>query len=247
MRKRASAIVDAGRSAVALARPGEPSLHKSALYADLKARILKLELKPGEPISEIALAGEYNVSRTPVREALQRLLADGLVDVRGRSGTFVSRIPIDQLPQAIIVRKALEGVTTRLAVKNATQSRLLELEARLERMREIMPSGDSEAFHLADEAFHATIAAMAGHPGIWTLVEHAKMHVDRYRRSSLPQEGRMARVIDEHAAIFAAIGAREADRAVALMEAHIDALELDMEAIRELNPAYFVEEEPSGR
>ena len=247
MGKRETVVADVGRDAGSAARTGEPLLHKSALYADLKARILKLDLKPGEPISEIALAADYHVSRTPVREALQRLLADGLVDVRGRSGTHVSRIPVNQLPQAIIVRKALEGVTTRLAVKQATQSRLLELEARVERMRELAPGGDREAFHLADEAFHATIAEMAGYPGIWTMVEKAKMHVDRFRRVSLPQEGRIARVIEEHAAIFAAISARDADRAVALMERHIDGLELDLEVIRQLAPAFFVDDEPLSR
>lgn len=247
MGRSVSAIADATGRAGRVARSRGVALRKSTLYADLKTRILKLELKPGAPISEIALASEYNVSRTPVREAVQRLLADRLVDVHGRSGTFVSRIPISLLPQAIIVRKALEGVTTRLAVQQATQSRLLELEARLERMREIAPGGDFEAFHLADEAFHATIADMAGHPGIWTLVEQAKMHVDRYRRITLPQKGRMQRVIAEHAAIFQAISARETDRAVALMEAHIDALELDMDAIRRLNPSYFVEEDENAR
>ena len=111
----------------------------SNLYGDLRSRILLLDLKPGEMISEIALAADYQVSRTPVREAVQRLLGDGLVDVRGRAGTFVRRIPIGLLPQAIVVRKALEGVTTRLAVERGPQSSLLELEARLQRMREIAP------------------------------------------------------------------------------------------------------------
>ena len=231
------------RSAAASSRASALALSKGALYADLKDRILKLELAPGEPISEIAVADHYKVSRTPVREAIQRLLSDKLVDVRAKSGTYVARIPLNLLPQAIVVRKALEGVTTRLAAQVATQSQILELKSRLVRMREILPTGEREQFHLADEAFHSTIARMAGYPGIWTMVEHAKMHVDRYRRVTLPQEGRMLGVIEEHEAVLEAIERHDPDRAVEAMDRHIEALEIAVDEIRRLNPSYFVDEE----
>lgn len=231
-------------------RAAEPRLWKAsrpkgsadAVYLDLKARILDLVLPPGQSLSEPELAIHYNVSRTPVREALIRLADEGLVQVMPKSGTNVSRIPLSLLPEAIIVRKALEEATSRLAAERATESGILALRARLAEQQELAESGQLEAFHLADEAFHAEIARIAGHPGIWTLVERAKMHVDRYRRLTLPQEGRMNRVIREHAAVLDAIAASDAQAASNAMGRHVEGLEFGMAEIRTLNPDYFQED-----
>lgn len=212
------------------------------VYGDLKARILRLDLVPGAPLSETEMSLEYNVSRTPIREALIRLGDEGLVDVLPKSGTNVSRIPLQLLPEAIVVRKALEEVTARHAAMNATGSTILALSARLARQRELSEVGDREAFHLADEAFHATIAEMAGFPGIWTLVERAKMHIDRYRRLTLPQEGRMQKVIDEHAEVLAAIADRNPEAAAAAMGRHVEWLGISLADITEMNPDYFQED-----
>ena len=113
------------------------------------------------------------------------------------------------LPEAIIIRKALEETTARLAAERATASQILALRAILERQREANTAGDSDDFHQADEAFHATIADIAGHPGIWKLIQQVKVHVDRYRRLTLPQIGRIAQVITEHEAILSAIEAHD--------------------------------------
>ena len=106
------------------------------------------------------------MSRTPVREALLRLAAEGLVDTVAKSGTFVARIPISALPEAIVVRKALEQVTARAAATHARRSQITNLKAILERQREAERAGDRGAFHRADEAFHAAVAVsrrLSGH------------------------------------------------------------------------------------
>ena len=77
--------------------------------------------------------------------------------------------------------------------------------SRRSRQREASAAKDRETFHQADEKFHATIAEVAGYPGIWTLILQVKVHVDRYRRLTLPQAGRIPRVIVEHEAILGAI------------------------------------------
>jgi DNA-binding GntR family transcriptional regulator len=214
---------------------------RSVIYAKLRAQIISLERCPGDPIAESQIASDYGVSRTPVREAVLRLADEGLIEIFPQSGTIVARIPLASLPEAIVIRKALEQTSVQSAAERATRSQAVAISAILERQREAKRANDRDAFHLADESFHAAIAEASGYPGIWKLVSQVKVHVDRYRRLTLPQRGRMERVIGEHARILAGIEAGDAAGAVAAMAAHLDGLAADIADIRRLNPNYFVE------
>ena len=97
---------------------------------------MSLKRLPGEPISEADLAKSYGFSRTPVREAVRKLADEGLVEIFPQSGTFVSRIPLAALPEAIVIRKALEETSARFAAKRARRSQIIALLAHLERQRE---------------------------------------------------------------------------------------------------------------
>ena len=209
------------------------------IYTDLRAELISLERLPGDPISEAELAQSYGFSRTPVREAVRRLADEGLIEIFPQSGTFVARIPLATLPEAIVIRKALEETSARLAAERAQRSQIIALFAHLQRQRETSRLGDRNGFHQADEAFHCAIAEAAGYRGIWTLVEQVKVHVDRYRRLTLPQAGRMARAITEHGAIAAAIESGDGARAAYAMGVHLDGLLTDIPSIRRLNPDYF--------
>ena len=215
------------------------------IYGDLRAELISLKRPPGDPISEAELARTYGMSRTPVREVVRKLADEGLVEIFPQSGTFAARIPLAALPEAIVIRKALEETSARLAAGRAQRSQVIALFAHLERQREAARLGDRDAFHLADEAFHCAIAEAAGYRGIWTLVEQVKVHVDRYRRLTLPQAGRMARAIAEHSAIAAAIEAGAAARAAQKMGLHLDGLLADIPGICRLNPEYFAGDAPT--
>lgn len=212
------------------------------VYEHLRAQILSLAIPPGAALSENDLAKTFGVSRTPVREALLRLADELLVEIVPKSGTTVSRIPYFQLTEAIIIRKALEEVAVRTACERASKSQLTTIWAFVERQREADRAGDRDAFHDADEGFHAAISDAAGYPGIWLLVKQVKVQVDRYRRLTLPQSGRMSNVIKEHAAVAAALEKGDADRAVAAMRGHLEGLEHSLPNIRDLNPEFFVED-----
>jgi len=214
----------------------------AAVYRRLRQEILWLQRKPGEPIVEKDIALAQGVSRTPVREALLRLVGEGLVDTVPKSGTMVARIPLTRLPEAIVVRKALEQVTAGAAATRARRSDVTHLRAILERQREADAAGDRAAFHRADEAFHAAIAELAGYPGIWSVIQSVKTQVDRYRLLTLPQPGRMARVIEEHAAVVTAIAQHDGPRAATAMGHHLDRLRISMEDIRRMNPDFFYED-----
>ena len=185
---------------------------------------MSLRLKPGDPISEKEVAARYGVSRTPVREAIQRLADERLVEIFPQSGTFVARIPYGDLPEAMVIRKALETASVRLATEKATRSQLLALATIVEQQREAAEVNDRGAFHRADEAFHAKIAEISGFPGIWRQVLQVKVQVDRYRRLTLSQEGRMAQVIADHERILAGITAGNPQDAEIGMALHLDAV-----------------------
>jgi len=212
------------------------------VYQQLRAQIIALDIPPGAALSENDLASAFGVSRTPVREALLRLADEGLVEIVPKSGTTVSRIPYAQLSEAIVIRKALEEVAVREASLRGTKSQFTGLWALIERQREAAKADDRDAFHAADEAFHAAIAEAAGYPGIWRLVNQVKVQVDRMRHLTLPESGRMLRVTKEHAAVLTAMEKRDGDKAIAAMRGHLDGLENSLPEIRRSKPDFFVDE-----
>ena len=230
------------RSAVAgNRRNGRPrtATASSKIYSDLRTELVSLQRRPGEVISEAEIALSYGMSRTPVREAILKLSDEGLLEIFPQSGIFVSRIPIAALPEAILIRKSLEATTAQLAAERVAASQILVLQAILERQREANAAKDGDAFHRADEMFHATIAEVAGYPGIWTLIQQVKVNVDRYRRLTLPQQGRIARVIAEHEAILSAIAAHDASGARTAMEIHLESLLDNISVTQNINPEFF--------
>jgi DNA-binding GntR family transcriptional regulator len=181
-------------------------------------------VQPGDKISENEIAQAHGISRTPVREAMQRLADEGLVEIFPQSGTFVARIPYEELPEAMVIRKALENTTATIVATRATRSQLLTLASIVEQQREAAAADDADAFHRADELFHAKLAEIAGYPGIWRLVLQVKVQVDRFRRLTLIMPHRMAAVIEEHEQILEAIQRSDAAGAAEAMARHLDSV-----------------------
>ncbi len=222
------------------ARTPDRPKNSQLVYRDLLQAIVSMKLVPGAPILEREITERYGISRTPVREAVLRLARDRLVDVIPKSGTFVARIPFSVVREAIIARQALEAVTVRAATEKASESQIMELRAIIQRQRETAEAGQAEAFHQADDAFHAAIAAAGRLPGIWDMIREIRIQVERYRRLTLPQPGRMMKVVGEHTDVLDAIARRNADEAVEHMTRHLTKLKLDTTVFRDLWPDYFV-------
>lgn len=210
------------------------------IHQELRRKIVAMEFKPGHPLSEVNLSKQYELSRTPVREALLRLAEERLVEVVPKSGTFVARIPLSALPDILVVRRALETVTVKAAARFATKSQIIMMRANIERQREVAEAGDEAAFHEADEEFHAAIAASGGHGGIWDLIHQVKVHIDRCRRLTLPQEGRMQMAMKEHEAILDAIEQENPQKATKCIEKHLDRFLVDIPQFCKQHPDYFV-------
>ncbi|WP_417248268.1 GntR family transcriptional regulator [Celeribacter sp.] len=216
------------------------------IYEKLHAAIASMELRPGTPMSETRLTEEFGVSRTPVREALQRLAKEKLVEIVPKSGTFVGRIPLSTLFEATFARSALECAIVRHVAERATPDHVETLRAALDVQRDVASSGDYEKIHVADEAFHAALANVANFEGIWEMVRTMKVQVDRYRKLTLQQSGRVTLLIKEHTEVVDAIEARDPERAVAAMAEHLGRLKLDIEVFGATWKDYFIHDREIG-
>ncbi len=219
---------------------GRGATAAQSIYQQLRAEIMTLKRKPGEPVIEKDLLQTYGVSRTPVREAVRQLAGEGLLEVFPQSGTFVARIPLSNLPESMRIRTALEETTARYAAQRATPQQVAGLEDLIARQRVAAEAGDAEAFHRADEEFHSAIADVAGLPGVWTLIQQVKVQIDRYRRLTLPDPGRMVRLVDEHAAAVTAIAEHRPDAAEAAIKLHLEKLAAEFGERSKQLPDYFI-------
>jgi GntR family transcriptional regulator, rspAB operon transcriptional repressor len=228
-------------------RPGPPMLAQAArpsasslVESELRQGIIAMRLRPGEALNEKEIAAQFGLSRTPVREAMLRLRDDELIEIFPQSGTFVARIPIAKIPEAVIIRQALEAMAVEQAARRREPRALQALHEIIRQQEEAAEAGDHGRFHEVDEAFHAGISDAAGYPGIWRLAQTVKAQVDRCRRLTLPVPGRMARVIQEHRRVLAAIEAGDVAEARDGLAEHLVAVLPDLEEIRATHPDYFV-------
>ncbi len=209
------------------------------IYLILRQRIVDMVLLPGERVVEHDIAAELGTSRTPVHEAVQRLAEEGLIEVRPRVGTFVSRIPLDGLEEAMLVRTALEAAVISKAIERATPEMLAKLRAILTEQADFVAAGDQKGFHFTDEAFHECLAEAAQHPGIWPIILQAKTQIDRYRRLTLEVPGRMQQVLVEHGAILDTLSRRDGTGAQDAMKNHMAHLLPGIEDAQQRHPDYF--------
>ncbi len=211
------------------------------IHAAMREQIIGMEIPPGAALQEKQIALACGVSRTPVREALLKLADERLVDIFPQYGTFVSRISIPAMRDAMMIRVALERAAVRAAAAAVAQdAALIEVLRRLlAEQRAAHDAGLIATFFAADEAFHQAIAEIAGHPNLWRVVRQEKAHVDRCRILTLPVPGRRLFVMSDHSAIIEAIAAGDPDAAEAAMQAHLDQVLPTVSALVEARPDYF--------
>lgn len=214
-------------------------------YQLIRQRILDLTLEPGQRISEHDLAAEMGLSRTPVHQAVQRLADEGLIEIFQRVGTFVARIPINGLEEAMLVRTALEVAVIERVAERITPSAMAHLRAILQKQQDCVGQMDYQGFHRSDEEFHAALADIAGFPGIWATIQQAKIQIDRFRHLTLPLAGRMAGVVHEHTEVVNALATGQGPKAAAAMREHLGHVLPVVEVTRAFRPEFFVNRIPN--
>lgn len=215
----------------------------SRIYDLLLQRILDMDLKPREELSEARLAAEFGVSRTPVREALARLARQDLIDVYPQRGSLVAPIRVELVAKARFIRDALERPLARLAAERLPEGAAARMEREIALQRTFAGLSDDQSFLLSDDRFHGLISEAAGFGSIWEDIAAAKFHMDRVRRLSLLSQNRMLAIVEEHAQILGHIRAHDSDGAERSVGAHLRSVFTEIDAIRHVNPDYFLSED----
>ena len=198
------------------------SRSRSDLIAEtLEDEILRGRFAPGTRLDETRLAEEHGVSRTPLREAFQKLAAAGLIEQQPRRGVFVREVGAVELLEMFEVMAETEASCGRLAALRISESALADLDAACARCREALEAGQSDAYYRENEVFHHLIYAQSGNR--FLAAEAARLHrrLKPFRRTQLHLRGRMAQSMSEHLEIVEALRAGEADRCAALLRAHV--------------------------
>jgi GntR family transcriptional regulator, rspAB operon transcriptional repressor len=211
------------------------------VFDELRDMILSLKLAPGTVLSRLRLQAQFGVSSTPVRDALMRLEAAGLVEVFPQSGTIVSLIDVALARQAQFLRRALEQEVVRTLAEKPDGGLIGRLRAVIDEQKGHARKHDLERFNDADLTFHRTLFEAAGAPDLFALIRNRSGHIDRIRRLHLPIGDKVGQIISNHSAIVSAIADGEPDRAQAQMRDHLSRSLAFSDELRARFPDYFKE------
>jgi DNA-binding GntR family transcriptional regulator len=208
----------------------------------LREAIVTLELRPGVVLDKATLTTRFGVSRFPVAEALNRLKAEGLVDIRPQSGSTVSLIRLADVRENMFLRRALEAEIVAFLAERSDAALTAELKRNLRYQNAAVDADDRPGFHRLDLSFHDLLIGAAGFPRVRAMVENARLALDRVRRL-LASPRRHVVTFQEHVAIVDAIAAGKAEAARTAMLAHIEAVMVELEAFSQTHPQVFADRE----
>ena len=199
-----------------------PPLGHRALYVDvaerLRTQIFERALEPGAWIDEQKLSAEYGISRTPLREALKVLAAEGLVTMKPRRGAYVAEMSRDDVAQVYRLLALLEADAVADVARHASDEQLAQLQALHDLLERQVRQRD--AFFATNERFHMALLDIAGNRWRTQIVTDLRKVMKLNRHHSLFKQGRLADSLGEHRLLMEALRRRNAARATALMREH---------------------------
>jgi len=198
------------------------SLAPRALYEEvaelLRQRIFRRELEPGSWIDEARIAQEYGISRTPLREALKVLAAEGLVTMKVRRGAYVTEVSEQDLAEVYHLLSLLESDAAGVVAERASAAELEELQELHEGLEAAVQ--DRDRFFALNERFHMRLLEIAGNRWRNQMVADLRKVMKLHRHNSLLKSGRMQESLDEHRRIMDALRCRDREAAVRTMQEH---------------------------
>jgi DNA-binding GntR family transcriptional regulator len=210
------------------------------LHAAIKAMTVDFRLKPGERINEVTLARALNASRTPLREALNRLVSEGFLTFESGKGFFCRKYTVNEVHNLYQVRQALERFAVQTAVGLATDEQLTRLSEFLTHTGSEHDRSLEELLAY-DEYFHESIASFSGNDELLRVLKNINARIRFFRWVDMEQ--RRKRTQGEHRAILTAISGRDAATACSLIENHISKRRDEIaQAVKECHARLFVDD-----
>jgi len=213
------------------------------LYLELRDRAMRYDFRPGERINEQSLGRELGVSRPPLREALNRLAAEGFLDFVMNKGFIRKSISVDEVFNLYQVRIALERRAVFLAVKTAADEEIAAVQTywqEVMRRADDMKVGD---LLLADEEFHRRLAALAHNKELSSFLEQVTRRIHIARHIEIEQTDWNTAAFEAHANLIALVAKRDLDAALAALTKHIDmSLKRAVVITREMVARFFLQD-----
>ncbi|OVE67441.1 GntR family transcriptional regulator [Clostridium diolis] len=209
------------------------------IYHNLREEIINLYLEPGTSISEKELSEKYNVSRTPVREALVRLAQEGLVQIYPQKGTVVSVIDLSAVEEERFLREHLERAVVKEACMEFPKENILALEMNLKFQKMYIENKDYKKLFNTDEEFHKIIFEGCSKKRIWNSINDGSTEFQRIRVLRLTVNSSWDNIYLQHKEIFNAIKNKNPEMAEEFMKKHLNMVIFDKTQVRESYPNYF--------
>jgi DNA-binding GntR family transcriptional regulator len=199
---------------------GSQNLHE-ATFQTLKSLLVEGKIAPGSKLNERELAERLNVSRTPIREAIRRLAADGLVELIANRGAIAVQLSIDDVIHTFDVIAELEGYSGELAAKNISDSTLSELEALQYEMMASYARRDLSSYYKLNLRIHRLINQAANNPVLATLFSQVNSRIEALRFRSNQDGVKWEKAVEEHQEMLDALKARDSARMRKVMITHV--------------------------
>jgi len=197
-------------------------LLREAACEEIKRRIIRLDYPPGTYINAAQVSADLGIGVTPVNQALNRLMHEGMVQIMPRKGAIVRPVSLEEILQLIDVRLVNESYCARLAAERASETEIAAIEAVLDRAERLVGRRDIEGLMLLDREFHLRLSRAARHPVLAELLLGLHERSLRFWFISLSDEEHLAAVHREHRAIADALRARDPDAIEAAVRSHIE-------------------------
>ena len=192
-----------------------------AILQILRDDIISNKYHPGEHLVERDIALQYNVSRTPVRDALKQLENDGLVKRVPNKGVFVTSLSLAEVREVYETRSVLEAYASRLAVNRMTDEQVQRQMELVELAAQSVRDMDYNQAHLYDQEFHHNFFRICGNSRIYAMINDLWIFVLRLRRVAFLVPGRSQNTVLEHQQIMDAVQLRDADAVETLVRMHV--------------------------
>lgn len=201
------------------------------VFHEIKNGIIQGKYKEGASLVETKLARELGVSRTPVREAIRLLEFEGLVSYKPNRGAVVEGISAQDIDDIYVIRTMIEGLAARWAVNNITDQELAQLTEIQDLMEFYALKDDIDHFTKLDTRFHEIIYRASNSRPLWQVLNNFHDMVQRVRKLSITNQGRIAKTVDEHRRIVDAIKAKDQKAAETAMTDHVMGVVSNLESI----------------